>query len=88
MSCLYVVEQGSKIKHIEGQFVLEVKGGEDRIIPDETLESISIFGNSVLTTQAITACLEKDINVSFLSTKGKYFGRLLSNTRTKFKERQ
>lgn len=37
MSCLYVVEQGSKIKHIEGQFVLEVKGGEDRIIPDEAL---------------------------------------------------
>lgn len=82
MSCLYVVEQGSKIKHIEGQFVLEVKVGEDRIIPDETLESISIFGNSVLTTQAIKACLEKDINVSFLSTKGKYFGRLLSNTST------
>lgn len=82
MSCLYVVEQGSKIKHIEGQFVLKVKGGEDRIIPDETLESISIFGNSVLTTQAIKACLEKDINVSFLSTKGKYFGRLLSNTST------
>jgi len=39
MSYLYVVEQGSKIKHIEGQFVLEVKDGEDRVIPDETLES-------------------------------------------------
>lgn len=82
MSYLYVVEQGSKIKHIEGQFVLEVKDGEDRVIPDETLERISIFCNSVLTTQATKACLEKDINVSFLSTKGKNFGRLLSNTST------
>lgn len=82
MSCLYVVEQGSKIKHIGGQFILEVKEGENRVVPDEILESISIFGNSVLTTQAIKACLEKNINVSFLSTKGKYFGKLMSNTAT------
>jgi len=82
MSCLYVVEQGSKIKHIGGQFILEVKDGENRVVPDEILESISIFGNSVLTTQAIKACLEKNINVSFLSTKGRYFGKLMSNTAT------
>ena len=39
MSCLYVVEQGSKIKHIGGQFILEVKDGEYRVVPDEILKA-------------------------------------------------
>ena len=39
MSCLYVVEQGSKIKHIVGQFILEVKDGEYRVVPDEILKA-------------------------------------------------
>lgn len=78
MSCLYITEQGSIIRAEKGKFIVECKKDILRTIPDETLESIVIFGNTQLSTAAIQKCLEKGIKVSFLSTKGLYFGRLES----------
>lgn len=50
------------------------------MIPEEVLESILIFGNVQFTPAAIQHCLSKGISVSFLSTKGRYFGRLISTS--------
>lgn len=80
MSCLYVTEQGSKINSSEGKIIVECKNGMNRIVPRETLESIMIFGNVLMSIAAQKACLEQGIKVTFLSTKGRYFGRLESTS--------
>lgn len=80
MSCLYVTEQGSEISVTEGKFIVNCKNGLKEIIPEEVLESILVFGNVQFTAAALQHCLNKGINVSFLSTKGRYFGRLVSTS--------
>ena len=78
MSCLYITEQGSKITVSEGKVIVECKDGLKRMVPQEILESIMIFGNVSMTIPAQKLCLENGIKVTYLSTKGKYFGRLES----------
>ena len=41
-------------------------------IPAETLEVIEIFGKIQITTQCITECLKRGVNILFYSTKGAY----------------
>lgn len=78
MSYLYVCEQGSSIG-FEGQRVqVKCKNGLLRSVPVETLETIQVFGNVQLTTQCMTECLRRGINVIFYSAHGSYFGRLIS----------
>lgn len=78
MSCLYVTEQGSKIMSSGGRIIVACKDGSTRSVPVETLESIMIFGGIKLTAKAQEECLERGISVTFLSTRGHYFGRLQS----------
>lgn len=78
MSCMYVAEQGSKIINENGKFIVECKDGMRRIIPEATLESIVIFGNSVLTLPAQKKCLSNGIDVSLFGRRGHYFGRMVS----------
>ena len=54
-----------------------------RSVPKQTVESITVFGNAVLSTQCIQICLINGISVSFFSGKGKYFGRLESTVHHK-----
>lgn len=83
MSCMYVTKQGSEISVREGQFIVTCKNGMKRMVPEEVLESIIIFGNVQLTSSALQHCLSRGINVSLLSTKGRYFGRLISTSAVK-----
>ncbi len=78
MSCLYITEQGAKVATENGKIIVECKDGSRQSFPKETLESIMIFGNISITVPVQKFCLEKDIKVTYLSTKGKYFGRLHS----------
>ena len=80
MSCLYVTEQGAKITVEPGKIVVECRDGMRRLVPEQTLESIVIFGNVVLTLPAQKRCLEDGISVTMLSTGGHYFGRLVSTS--------
>lgn len=80
MSCLYVTEQGAKITVEQGKMVVECKDGMRRLIPEQTLESIVIFGNVMLSLPAQKECLENGISVTMLSTGGHYFGRLVSTS--------
>lgn len=80
MSCIYVTEQGSKMSVREGKFVIECKDGMRREIPEEIVESIMVFGNIEVTYGAQKKILEKGISMSFLSTRGRYFGRLHSTS--------
>lgn len=80
MSCLYVTEQGSKISVSEGKIIIVCKDGMRREIPEEIVESIMVFGNVDVTHGALKRILEKGISMSFLSTRGRYFGRMHSTS--------
>ncbi|MBL8208274.1 MAG: CRISPR-associated endonuclease Cas1 [Blastocatellia bacterium] len=76
MTILYVTEQGATIKHNAGRVVVR---REDRILndlPDFKLEQIVTFGNVNLTPGLMAYCFQAGIDVAFLSSTGKYRGRL------------
>jgi CRISPR-associated protein Cas1 len=78
VACLYVTEQGSKIRSSGGRIIVAGQDGSTRSVPVETLESIMLFGRVELTAKAQEECLSRGISVTFLSTRGHYFGRLQS----------
>ena len=80
MSYLYVCEQGASIGIKENRFQVKYKDGLLKSVPAETLEVIEVFGKIQITTQCLTECLKRGINVIFYSTNGSYFGRLISTT--------
>ena len=80
LSSLYVTEQGATISVDGSRFIIECKNSMRREIPEETVESIVVFGNVQVTYGAQKRILEKHISMSFLSTRGRYFGRLHSTS--------
>ncbi len=78
MSLLFVNEDGVIIGVDGSRLTLKYKDGLLRSIPVETVDSITILGQSQLTTQCVKTCLEKGIPTAFFSKGGKYFGHLQS----------
>lgn len=80
MACLYVMEYGAKINLGQGTVDVIGKDESKRMLPIETLESIVIFGNIIMSNACMRECLRRGIQVSFLSKRGRYFGRLVSTS--------
>lgn len=80
MSYLYVSEQGAKISISGNRFVVKSPDGMERSIPAYPMEVIQIFGNVQMTTQCMEECLKSGVTVSFYSTSGAYYGRLVSTS--------
>jgi CRISPR-associated protein Cas1 len=78
MSIAYIIEQGAFLTK-EGEVLLVKKGKEViQSIHAHHLTQLVISGNLTLTTQTIAFLLEKGIDTVFLSTYGKYRGRISS----------
>ena len=80
MSYLYVCEQGATIGINENRFQVKYKDGMLKSVPAETLEVIEVFGKVQVTTQCMTECLKRGVNILFYSANGAYFGRLISTS--------
>lgn len=80
MSYLYVCEQGARISFEENRFDVRYKGAVLQSIPAEMLEIIEVFGKVQITTQCVTECLKRGINILYYSLYGAYYGRLISTT--------
>lgn len=78
MATIYLIEQGTSIHKDHQRFIVYVSQNDKREIPIRDVEQILIFGNIQLTTPVITACLQEQINVLFLSQSGQYKGHLWS----------
>lgn len=78
MSLLYVNENNAYIGIETNRFFVKYSDGMKKMIPVETLESITIMGHAQITTQCIQECLKRGITVSYYSKGGSYFGRLQS----------
>ncbi|NLK59198.1 MAG: CRISPR-associated endonuclease Cas1 [Tissierellia bacterium] len=76
---LYVTSNKAKISVKDNTFVIE-EGDLIRSVPAETLDSVLLFGKTELTHSCIRNLLIRGIPVTFLSSKGEYFGRLMSTS--------
>ena len=76
MAILYITQQGA-VLHKSGNQILVKKGREVlQEIPIVHLDEVVIFGNGHITTPTMGYLLNKNVPVSFLSSQGKYKGKL------------
>lgn len=79
MSFLYVYESDAKIGVQDNCIVVESgKQNLKRTLPIEGVESVIIFGNASLSSSCVRQLMERDISLTWLSTEGKFYGRLES----------
>jgi len=82
MRTLYIQNQGSILRRQNERFIV---CKDEEIISEihiMKVEQIIIFGNCAVTTPAMTTCLKEDIPITFLSSQGRYYGRLESTSNT------
>ena len=65
MGYLFVNENGATIGIEANQFYVKYKDGLKKMIPAESLESITVLGKVQLTTQCIEECLKRGIPVAY-----------------------
>lgn len=78
MSLLYINENNAYIGIEANRFFIKYADGMKKMVPAETLESITIMGHAQMTTQCVQECLKRGIPVSYYSKGGTYHGRLQS----------
>ena len=76
MAILYITQQGAVLHRSGNQVIVKKDRNVLQEIPIIQLDEVVIFGNGHITTPAIGYLLHKNIPVSFLSSQGKYRGKL------------
>jgi len=76
MSVLYITEQGACISKTGDRIVVEKDGKELLERQCHKLQSVVIFGNVQITTQAMRKLLEHEIETAFLTVGGELLGQL------------
>ncbi len=78
MSLLFVNENNTTIGIESNRCTVRYADGMLKMVPIETLESITIMGRAQITTQCVQECLKRGIPVAYFSKGGVYFGKLQS----------
>lgn len=73
---LYVTEQGAVLRKAGDRFLVEKDDEVLLDLPYHKLETVLLFGNVQVTTQALAELLEKGVNLSLFSRQGMYRGSL------------
>ena len=73
---LYVTTQGTVIGCSHDRLVLRKSGSKLLEMPARAVRQVVIFGNATMTSQAVNLLLNKGIDVAYLSSRGKFRGRL------------
>lgn len=76
MAILYITQQGAVLHKSGNQIIVKKDRNVLQEIPIVQLDEVVIFGNGHITTQTMGYLLHKNIPVSFLSSQGKYKGKL------------
>ena len=76
MAILYVTQQGAALHKSGNRIIVKKERDVLQEIPIVQLDEVVIFGNGHITTPTIGYLLHKNIPVSFLSSHGKYKGKL------------
>lgn len=78
MSFVYITEEGAYIKKKENKFIVGRNLETIMQIPAGTLEGLVLIGSVQVSSQAMVELLEREIPVTWISSMGKFFGRLES----------
>ncbi|MDY7015054.1 MAG: CRISPR-associated endonuclease Cas1 [Cyanobacteriota bacterium] len=78
MQTLYVSQQGCYIALQQEQLLVKRQQNILTQVQLPLLEQVLIFGKSQMTTQAIRACLSRNISIVYLSRMGYCYGRILA----------
>jgi CRISP-associated protein Cas1 len=73
---LYLTEQGAILRKAGDRFLVEKDDEVLLDLPYHKLETVLLFGNIQVTTQALAELLEKGVNLSLFSRQGAYRGSL------------
>ncbi len=76
MGTIYITEQGATLTKTDGRIVIRKDKRILQDIPAIHGDQIVVFGNAHLTTPAIKFVLDQSIDVAYLSSHGRYRGRL------------
>lgn len=80
MTVLYIAEVGSSLEKSGNRILIKKQKEILNSVPLEKVESIVLMGRSHITTPLTMELLEREIPVTWLSSTGKFFGRLEATT--------
>ncbi|MDK2937209.1 MAG: CRISP-associated protein Cas1 [Eubacteriaceae bacterium] len=80
MSFIYIFDQGTKVSFKDNQICIRTPDEMTRSLPVESVEGVVLFGRIEISSTVVTQFLEKGIPMTWLSNKGKFFGRLESTS--------
>ena len=80
MSWIYVTEAGAKLGFRQGKYVISRENEIVAEVPSEVVEGVTVIDAVQVSSHAIVDFLKRDIPVTWLSTEGKFFGRLESTS--------
>ena len=83
MTALYLTEQGAVLRRVGERLVVTKEHQVLQDVPVIHVEQVVVMGNVQLTTPAVALLLQREIDVVFLSSRGKFRGRLMT-TGSKF----
>jgi CRISPR-associated protein Cas1 len=79
MTTIYVKQQGAVVSRRGERLVVQQKGEAIDEFPIGNVDQLVLMGNIQVTTQAMAILLAREIDVTFLSSYGKYRGRLVGS---------
>lgn len=78
MPALYLTEQGAVLRRSGERLVVTRDHQVVEEVPIIHVDQVVVMGNVQLTTPAVALLLQKDIDVVFLSSRGRFRGRLMT----------
>ena len=76
MSWLYVTEAGARLTKRGGRFVIARENETICEVPAELVEGVIIIDTVQVSSSVVVDCLRRNVPLTWLSTTGKFFGRL------------
>lgn len=78
MATLYLREQGSVLRRVGERLVVTKDHERLEDVPIIHVEQVVVMGNIQVTTPAVALLLQREVDVVFLSSRGKFRGRLMT----------
>lgn len=83
MTALYLTEQGAVLRRMGERLVVTKDNEVIEDVPIIHVDQVVVMGNIQLTTPVVALLLQREVDVVFLSSRGKFRGRLMT-TGSKF----
>jgi CRISPR-associated protein Cas1 len=76
MTTIYLTEHGSVLSRRENKLIISQSQEMIKDFPIEKVEAIVLVGSASITSPLMTELMERDITLTWISSAGKFFGRL------------